>query len=132
MPWNVAIHRPGATQMQHLRKLIAARPFASLVPAADLVDDELEGEDHVVAARGDGYTFVYSPNGRSFALRLTTLKTARLRMTWWNPRSGHAEEHALITVDPSALPSWFTCPAEGFGADWVLVLDDESRGFALP
>lgn len=26
----------------------------------------------------------------------------------------------------------FTCPSEGFGSDWVLVLDDASRNFITP
>jgi hypothetical protein len=26
----------------------------------------------------------------------------------------------------------FACPAQGFGADWVLVLDDAARGYGPP
>lgn len=129
MPWRAALTRPGAGQMQHLRKLVESRPLASLLPAPDLIEDALEGADHIAAARGDGYAFVYSPNGRAFSVHLALLKAARLRVTWWNPRTGQSEGHESFTVVPNEPPRRFVCPAEGFGADWVLMIDDEARGF---
>ena len=61
--WNEAIHRPGATQMQYVRALVESRPYLSRVPDQSLVANALEGADHIVATRGDGYAFVYSAAG---------------------------------------------------------------------
>lgn len=128
MPWQAALQRPGATQMQHLRKLVQSRP--GFTPAPDLLDDPLEGADHLVAARGDGFALLYSPYGRPFSVKVSALGTPKLRATWWNPRTGQSEQQETITLAPSVSLHRFVCPAEGFGADWVLVLNDASKVFA--
>jgi hypothetical protein len=47
---------------------------------------------------------------------------------WYDPRSGAAE--AVGRFDRATRT--FTPPSSGAGQDWVLVLDDESRGFSPP
>lgn len=119
--WNEAIHRPGATQMKYVRALVESRPYLSRVPDQSMILDPLEGADHIVATRGDGYAFVYSPQGRKFSLRLGTISGARVKASWYNPRTGTTA--ALDTFDNTGTRE-FTCPSEGFGSDWVLILDE--------
>ncbi len=127
--WYEAIHRPGAAQMRHVRALIESRPVLSRVPDDSIVADPLAGADHIVATRGDGYLFIYSPQGRPFTVNLGKISGQRLKGYWYNPRTGTA---AAAGVFPNQGTRKFIPPAEGFGADWVLVLDDAARNFPPP
>lgn len=129
MYWYEAIHRPGATQMQYLRKLFESRPYFSRVPDQSIVADALTGADHISATRGDGYLFVYSAQGRKFTVRPGKISGKKLKGWWYNPRSGDA---IAIGTFSNSRPLDFTCPSEGFGSDWVLVLDDASKPFPRP
>jgi hypothetical protein len=127
--WNEAIHRPGAAQMRYVRALIESRPYFSRVPDQSLVENPLDGNDRIVATRGAGYAFIYSAQGRKFAVLLSKLGAAKLKAWWYNPRTGAAEDAG--TFDGAGTRE-FTCPAEGFGSDWVLVLDDAAKNFGRP
>lgn len=122
--WYEAIHRPGATQMQHLRRLIESRDYFSRVPDPSLVANPLDGADRIVATRGDGYVFAYSAQGRRFVLQLDKLPVRTWKASWFNPRNG-----AITGGDTfdGGSPREFVCPSEGFGSDWVLILDDAER-----
>lgn len=129
MYWTQAIHRPGASQMQYVRALVESRPYLSRVPDPSLVAGALEPADHISATRGDGYLFVYSAQGRKFTVRMGAISGDRVKAWWLNPRSGAAEPFG-------DFENWgtreFAPPSEGFGSDWVLVLDDASKGFGTP
>ncbi|HYP07843.1 MAG TPA: glycoside hydrolase family 140 protein [Bryobacteraceae bacterium] len=127
--WDEAIHRPGATQMRHLRKLIESRPFLSRVPDQSLVEDALNGLDRIAATRGEGYALVYSGQGRKFTVRLNKIAAPRVVAHWYNPRTGTSERIGEFEGKNTAE---FTPPSEGFGSDWVLVLDDVIRKFSMP
>jgi hypothetical protein len=127
--WYEAIHRPGAAQMQYLRRLMESRPYFSRVPDQTLVADTLDGADKIVATRGDGYAFVYSAQGRKFTVNLGKMSGNRLKAWWYNPRTGGAVEFETISNSGTRE---FVCPSEGFGSDWVLVLDDASKNFGAP
>ncbi len=126
--WDQAISRPGAAQMQHLRFLMESRPYLSRVPDQSLIVDALTESDYVAATRGDGYAMIYSGQGRKFTVKLPQL-AAKLKGWWYNPRTGSV--HEAGEFDNSA-PREFTCPSEGFGSDWTLVLDDAARNFPAP
>jgi len=127
--WDEAIHRPGAAQMRHLRALIESRPFFARVPDPGLVVDALEGADRIVATRGEDYAFAYSAQGRKFTVKLGRITGDRVKAWWYNPRTGTAA--AIGEFDNSGTRE-FVCPAEGFGADWVLALDDVSKNYPAP
>ena len=127
--WYDAIGRPGAAQMKHLRKLIESRPYFSRVPDQSLIVNALEGADHVGATRGDGYALIYSAQGRPFEVNLGKISGQRLTGYWYNPRSGSAEKTGSFDNNGTRQ---FEPPSQGFGSDWVLVLDDESKKFDLP
>lgn len=136
--WDKAIEDPGAWQMVHGKRLIESRPYLDRIPADDLiVADRVAtavpgaGRAQFVATRGaDGaYGMIYAPVGRAFSVRLETLSGQRLKGWWFNPRTGTA---TLIGTFPREGVKDFLSPDPGELLDWVLVLDDESRGFGPP
>ncbi len=127
--WNDAIHRPGANQMRYLRTLIESRPYLSRVPDQSLVANALEGSDHIVSTRGDGYAWIYSAQGRKFTVTLHKLSGSRVKAWWFNPRNGAVTDAGEFDTRGDHE---FACPSEGFGSDWVLGLDDAARNFPKP
>ena len=127
--WSDAIHRPGAAQMQYVRDLIESRPYLSRVPDQSLVADALTGADRISATRGDGYAFIYSAQGRKFTVNLGKVGGERVKAWWFNPRTGTATEDETFENRGTRE---FTPPSEGFGSDWVLVLDDAAKNFGAP
>jgi hypothetical protein len=127
--WNEAIHRPGAAQMQYVRALIESRSFLSRVPDQSIVANALEGADHIAATRGDGYLFVYSAQGRPFTVNMGKISGERVRAWWYNPRSGTSTESEPLD---NRGTHEFQPPSQGFGSDWVLVLDDAGKNFRAP
>ncbi|MFL6449220.1 MAG: putative collagen-binding domain-containing protein [Bryobacteraceae bacterium] len=74
--------------MRFLRRLIESRPVLSRNPDSELVTNALDGADHISAARGDGYAFVYDAQGRPFTVNLKRISGQRIKAWWFNPRSG--------------------------------------------
>jgi hypothetical protein len=127
--WNEAIKRPGAAQMQYIRALIESRPYFSRVPDASLIADPLSGADRIAATRGDGYAFVYSAQGRKFAVNMRKISGAKV--TAWRFHKSTVKTPRIHTFENTGTKQ-YNCPTEGFGSDWVLVLDDASRNFTAP
>jgi hypothetical protein len=138
MPWQQAIHQPGALQMQHARALLESRPFLTRIP-----DDEMvvasdiptampgAGRYHFCATRDSNgsYAMVYAPVGRSFKVRMSRISGAKVNAWWFNPRSGKATSVGTFT---NSGEKEFTPPDPGEMLDWVLVLDDAAKKFAPP
>ncbi|RXK55597.1 DUF4038 domain-containing protein [Oleiharenicola lentus] len=129
--WVDALHRPGARQMIHLRRLIESRPFFNRVPDPLLV--AAPGRDrsrHLVACReAEGsYAFVYFPESEQTAIvDLSRLKPGTFRVRWYDPRTGASRDAGTISgPGPRELRS----PANG--PDWVLVLDHTGAGYPAP
>jgi len=128
--WFEAIHDPGADQMRHLAALVLSRPYFDRVHDAASLVGSGERYDRVIATRGRDYAMVYSYTGRPFELRLGIVSGASLRAWWFDPRDGSAQAAGLVANKGTRR---FTPPGRPApGNDWVLVLDDESRGFAAP
>jgi hypothetical protein len=139
MPWSQALGQPGALQMRHGRALMESRPFLTRIPDPDvIVADPVEsimpgaGRYRFVATRdaGGAYAMVYAPVGRAFSVRLDKVSGSRVRAWWFNPRTGTS---TLIdeTDNPGGMRR-FVPPDAGEHLDWILVLDDVSKGFAAP
>lgn len=131
-PWQKAMDLPGAFDMAHVRNLMESRPMLLRVPDQSIVvSDHGEGRGYVAATRAaDGsYAFVYVPDGRPVVVRMDAISGRCARAYWYDPREGASHEIG-------SFPTWgtreFAAPSAGEGCDWVLVLDDESRGFPSP
>jgi len=129
--WTESLNLPGAGQMQYLRRLMESRPYFSRVPDQMLiVDDPPEGPDHLQGTRGDGYAFVYFPQGKPAVINTDAVQGNKLHAWWYNPRNGEATS---IGVFKREMTRTFNPPgAYGRGNDWVLVLDDSRRRFGRP
>jgi hypothetical protein len=138
LPWTEAIEQPGAAQMQHARALLESRPFLTRIPADDVIVENRvatsvpgAGRYRFVATRdAEGtYAMVYAPIGRRFGVRIATITGPRVHAWWFNPRDGRATS---IGVFPNTGDREFLPPDPGEMLDWVLVLDDEARGYPAP
>ena len=130
--WRDALDLPGSFDMLHVRDLMESRPFLLRVPDQSVVCGDCgAGSDYIAATRAsDGsYAFVYIPDGRAVTVNMSLISGSRAVGYWYDPREGTA---SLIGVFPTAGTRVFEPPSKGCGCDWVLVLDDESRGFPPP
>lgn len=124
IPWYEAVDLPGAGQMQYLRRLIESRPMLDRVPDPALVTDARSVYERVQATRGTDYAFVYSSKGKSFTVNLGRISGEKVAAAWYNPRNG---ETTAAGVFDNKGQQTFQPPSEGYGQDWVLILDDAGK-----
>ena len=132
--WQEALDAPGSAQVGHVRRLLESRPFLTRIPDQSILTGGTGADEGLLrATRGsDGaYAVVYAGTGESFSVDLDVLSGDRVRAWWFDPRTGTAGEpwefanpREPMTFDPPKEPA----PVN----DWVLVLDDASRGFPPP
>jgi hypothetical protein len=130
--WHQALTLPGAVQMGHVRRLMDSRPLNGRVPdQALLASDAFSGGDRIQATRGGdgGHAMVYSASGRGFTVDLGRLSGTTITAWWFDPRSGGATASGQFA---RAGTRAFTPPSNGYGNDWILVLDDAARGYPPP
>lgn len=125
IPWDEALHHPGARQMGYLRKLFEENDFTSLV-AADtyLFDAPVSGGERVLAriSIDKKRMLVYSPYGKRFGVNCSWAKGLPLRQSWFNCKYG-VTTHFLTSACGSLQT--FIPPSEGRGCDWILILEVE-------
>lgn len=121
-PWTESLDLPAAGQLRHARALLESRPYLSRIPDQSMV---VSG-DRVRATRGDGYALVYFPYGKPATLALGKVSGEKLNAWWMDPRDG---THLPIGEIANTGSREFVPPSSDL--DWVLVLDDASRKFAL-
>ncbi len=142
-PWKEALDQEGAWSMLHLRRLMLSRPFLTRIPDPSVVvSGQGTGADHVESTRDqDGrYAFVYVATGKPVRVDLRKITGPRVRAWWFDPRTGAAKQIEEVTprgrseiyrlYDPPAVSTVGHYP--GPGNDWVLVLDDASKGYPAP
>ncbi|HHY81895.1 MAG TPA: DUF4038 domain-containing protein [Clostridiales bacterium] len=122
MNWKEALNRPAANQMQYLRQLMESRPFFERIPDQSLLMVNYEGSNHQQATRGERYAFVYAPHGISVHVKLGILKGQRVKVQWFNPRTGEAIPAGTIENTGDRK---FVTPAHGREQDYVLIMDAE-------
>lgn len=132
MTWKEALKLPGAAQMPTGLKLALSRPWDTREPAQwAILSPHATGQDTIRACRDRAgtYLFVYLPNCQRVKLAETAVHGDRLQITWLNPREG-------TTVDGGTVPGnqeqLLQPPFDPHGRDWVLVLDDTSKGYGDP
>ena len=138
MSWRDALEQPGAEQMQHGRRLMESRPQEKRIP-----DDEMIVREEVASSvpgagrytflatrEEDGaYAMIYVPAGRAFRVRMDRIAGEKAVAWWFDPRNGTAQR---IGEFPTAGERAFISPTPGEDMDWILVLDDVTRGFPAP
>ncbi len=128
--WESAIQLPGSSQMVHLKNLIQSRPFLSRIPDQGLIDGSEGSRDGRIQASRDGdgsFALIYVPFSRGqVKVRLNRLSGGSAKAYWYNPRTGAVCYSGLFATTGSIT---FKCPV---AQDWVLALDDPSRGYSPP
>jgi hypothetical protein len=128
--WYDVLDLPGAFDLIHARRLVESRPFLSRIPDLTLIVPSYYPEtDYIVSARGEGYAFIYFPTGWSAEIILDRIGAESLTAYWYDPRTG---ESKIIGTFQGMGTEKFTPPSGGRGNDWILVLDDASKGFNAP
>ncbi len=130
MTWKDALNRPGALQMQHLKRLIESFPFLEHHPAPELTLDvpELEsdldphpaGVNHALAIRGERHALIYFPNGIGQMLYLDRFHQGLIKLSWFNPRTGEILDNKLNMIG-ERKEIW--PPTSGRGEDYVLIVE---------
>jgi hypothetical protein len=128
-PWYVALDLPGASQMKYLRTLIESRPVFDRIPDQSIVDDAYGNNDHVQACRGEDYIFIYTAEGNSISVNADKISGNEVVAHWYNPKNGEVKSAGKFKKENGLK---FTSPSSGYGQDWVLIVDDVSKAFALP
>ena len=72
---------------------------------------------------------VYAPVGRPFSVRMSAITGPSVKAWWFNPRTGEA---VSVGTFPNTGDRTFMPPDAGEMIDWVLVLDDASKGYPPP
>ncbi len=121
LTWDLALDAPGASQMQHLKKLMLSKPYFERVPANDLLaQPQGDKYDYIAVTRGRDYIFAYTWTGKNFALDLGKLPEGSYKSSWYDPRTGNSDSgdiynKGVVTFDPPGEPEQ--------GNDWVLILE---------
>ena len=148
--WKTAVNSTGARDMQHWRRLLESRPVLIRQPYNAMITSSLgsklgsatrEPGDYRVATRASdrSYAFVYSTRGKGFTIDMSKISGSQANAWWYNPRDGKCYNNSGSAVTaPFAIYSasgtrTFNPPGpEGMDRDWVLVLDDASKGYGVP
>jgi hypothetical protein len=127
MFWDVALDLPGANQMRFVSKLMQSRSMLERVPDQSVV---LEGNqaapERIQAARGKDYIFVYSAKGMPFTVVANKISGDALNACWYNPRDGKTQLAGKVSNKQN---NRFIPPTNGYGQDWILVLDDAAKSY---
>lgn len=148
--WKRALHATAADDMRHWRRLLESRPVLIREPCSNLIVSSRgfiagsalrEPGDYRLATRAaDGsYAFVYSTRGLGFTLDMSQISGSQANAWWYNPRDGKCYDNSgNATTSPlgafaTSGTRTFDPPGEkGKDNDWVLILDDASRGYGVP
>ncbi|QRQ99940.1 glycoside hydrolase family 140 protein [Dyadobacter sandarakinus] len=125
--WKQAMDLPGARQMSFVRKLMESRPMLDRVPDQSLIEVASNGPaERVQATRGKDYAMVYSASGKPFTMQMGKISGTEVNASWYDPRKGEAQSIGKVA---NTGRHEFKPPTSGYGKDWVLVIDDASKGY---
>jgi hypothetical protein len=120
--WWDAIHDPGCTQMQYLKRLILAFPFTERVPDQSMVAG-VNGTQYerIIATRGADYLLVYNYTNRRADIDLTRISGAKKKAWWYSPVDGRVE---YIGEFANGTHAFVHDSGYRAGNDWVLIATD--------
>ena len=124
--WRAVMDTPGMKQVAGAFRLFDALPWYELVPdTTDRVIVEGRGAfgslDYMTAARTpSGSLYItYIPAGRTFYVNIEAMSGERMRVHWYNPRTGRTMR--LGHVGGSDRRFGVVAPD---GDDWVMIFDN--------
>ncbi|HXB42595.1 MAG TPA: glycoside hydrolase family 140 protein [Puia sp.] len=134
--WKQALDLTGANEMKYLRALIESRPMLERLPDQSLLATGGScAANRIQATRGKDYVFIYSAYGDSIIIKANTISCNKLSASWYDPRTGKTTRIGFFepTTQLSFMPPLpVSSPVPSQKEDWVLILDDASKNFAVP
>ena len=121
MDWKTALDRPGANQVQYLRRLIESRPYLTRIPDQSIVKVGYSEKSKLPVASRDElgrYCFIYLPVDDSIVVDMAKMESGQVNAWWFNPENGKSIHDGKYSGGVSQIFS----PPTG-RRDWVLVLD---------
>jgi hypothetical protein len=119
--WKETINAAGANQMQYLKKLMLGRSYFDRMPAQELILDNGDRYDKIIATKGKNYAMFYIYDSRPFKVAINKLNFIPKRGVWFKPADG---QMINIAEYRSATTATFDPPGEKKdGNDWVLILE---------
>ncbi len=125
--WQAALGSPASTTLPHLRRLMEAFQWWTMVPevAQTLTAGAGTAPTQATFARASNRSFAigYTPSVRNLTLDLTRLAGPRVRARWFDPTNGVYTE---VAGSPFALGSVTLRPTGNNSAgqgDWAIVLE---------
>lgn len=121
-PWKEALTSPTTYQIKYLKQLMLEKIPFGCEPAPELVVNDGEKYDKVLALKGKNYAMFYVCNGRDITVAMNNLKFKPEKFLWYNTvygAEGKPEriKKGQVNFDP---------PGEKInGNDWVLILEEE-------
>lgn len=129
--WQTAARAQAAGEMQYLKNLMLSRPYFSRINDQAIIKSKVTGNyvDYISATRDaeKSYAMIYLPQNKPVKIDLSKIFGATKNIWWYDPRTGKST--ASKSVKGNGTKN-FTPPKEG--KDWVLVIDDASKGFKEP
>lgn len=126
--WTQALQAPAARQMRHLGTLLRARPLEDRIADDTVIlSDRRSGWDQVAGVRdGTGrYLMAYLPTPGPIRLDLDRLPGGRVRVSWFNPRTGNVVDQGVRDKAAARTLAPPTAGDAGSGSriDWVVIVD---------
>jgi hypothetical protein len=127
--WETALNSPGATTLTHLKTLLSAYSWWTLVPDANstfLTAGAATGTTQAAAslASTGAFGMVYLPSSRTVTIAMSRLSGPNVRARWFDPTNG---VYTTVSGSPFAATGTRTFTPTGNNSrglgDWVLVLD---------
>jgi len=129
--WRKAAHAEAAGQMQYLKKLMLSRPYFTRIEDPALIKSPIGKtyEDLVVATRDENksYAMIYLPQNKPVKVDLSKISGKEKHVSWFDVRTGKSITGKPVRGDGTHS---FTPPKDG--QDWVLIIDDASKGYRMP
>jgi hypothetical protein len=131
MTWQAALGSMGSYSMRYLKRLMLSRPQNRVPDQSLIVGTPYSAADRLQATRGaDGsFAFIYSASGKSVTVNLNKLTGKQITARWYNPRAAKSVYLGEFAKNGNHT---FKAPSSGINNDWVLVLDDASKGYRKP
>ncbi len=95
-----------------------------------IVSGQGEKGEHMEAfgSADKSYEMIYLPVGKTITINTNNIE-GPVTGWWFNPKDGRSQQISSLQKKPLMQ---FTSPTTGTGNDWVLVIDETSKGYKAP
>ena len=120
--WKKSMNLPGAFDLIHARRLMERFDWDSRTPDQSMIVSGNTSPKHkIVALRGEGFAWIYFPNGEKGQINFNKAgDVQRMKLSWLNPRTGEWSDAAPVGTSgiQTIIP-----PSSGRGNDWLLIAE---------